>query len=59
MNDGNIITDPNEIADDFNEYFIKVGPNLAEKIPPSNVNFSSYLFIYLLFLDQLRKMKSR
>ena len=43
MNDGNIINDPNEIANNFNEYFVDVGPKLAEKIPPSNVNSSSYL----------------
>ena len=42
MKDGNIITDPNEIANNLNEYFVNVGPKLAEKIPPSNVNFSSY-----------------
>ena len=31
MKDGNIITDPNEIANNFNEYFVNVGPKLAEK----------------------------
>lgn len=45
MKDGNIITHPNEIANKFNGYmyFVNVGPKLAEKIPPSNVNFSFYL----------------
>ena len=43
MKDDNIITDPNEIANNFNDYFVNVGPKLADKIPPSNVNFSSYL----------------
>ena len=43
MKDDNIITDSNEIANNFNDYFVNVGPKLADKIPPSNVNFSSYL----------------
>ena len=43
MKDDNIITDPNEIANNFNDYFVNAGPKLADKIPPSNVNFSSYL----------------
>lgn len=43
MKDGNVITEPNEIANNFNEYFVNVGPKLADKIPPSSVNFSSYL----------------
>ena len=43
MKDGNIITDPIEIANNFNEYFVNVGPKLAAKISPNSVNFSSYL----------------
>lgn len=35
MKGDNIITDPNEIANNFNQYFVNVGPKLAEKIPPS------------------------
>ena len=41
MKDDNIITDSNEIANNFNDYFVNVGPKLADKIPPSNMNFSS------------------
>ena len=33
----------NVIADKFNEFLIKLGSNLASKIPPSNKNFVSYL----------------
>ena len=32
-----------EIANKLNEYFIKVGPNLAEKLPVSNINFETFL----------------
>ena len=38
-----VITDPAEISNKFNEYFINVGPNLASKIPVSDMNFSNYL----------------
>ena len=31
------------IADTFNKFFIYVGSNLADKIPPSETNFKSYL----------------
>ena len=58
MKDGNIITDPNEIANNFNEYFVNVGPKLADKIPPSNMNFSSYLPANnqnSIFLDPIRE----
>ena len=37
------ITDINIIADKFNEFFINIRSNLAAKIPPSNMNFDSYL----------------
>lgn len=63
MKDGNVITEPNEIANNLNEYFVNVGPKLADKIPPSSVNFSSYLPASnqdSIFLDpELQKMKSR
>lgn len=32
----NVITDPNEIATKFNEYFVNVRPNLAAKIPANS-----------------------
>lgn len=33
--DGNVITDPQSIAINFNEFFSEVGPPLASKIPSS------------------------
>ena len=48
------ITAPAEISNKFNEYFINVGPNLAAKIPDSDINFSNYLgerSIKSIFLD--------
>ena len=46
----NSITDKKIIADKFNEFFINIGSNLAAKIPPSNMNFDSYLpHIYTIF----------
>ena len=37
------ITDKKIIADKFNKFFINIGLNMAAKIPPSNMNFDSYL----------------
>ena len=37
------ITDKNIIAETFNKFFIKIGFNLADKIPPSSTNFELYL----------------
>jgi hypothetical protein len=40
----NIIDDPHKIANHFNNYFINVGPNLANKIKQNdNNNFDKYL----------------
>jgi len=64
-----LITDPTEISNKSNEYFINVGPNLATKIPVSDINFSNYLderSIKSIFLDpvtenevefEIRKLK--
>ena len=43
VKDGKMISDPNEIGEHFNEYFINPGPNLADKIPTSIRKFDSYL----------------
>ena len=43
VKDRKMTYDPNEIAEHFNEYFINLGPNLADKIPASLRNFDSYL----------------
>ena len=37
------INDKKIIADKFNDFFINIGWNLAGKIPPSSMNFDSYL----------------
>ncbi len=40
----NIVNDPHKIANNFNDYFINVGPNLANKIKHNdNNNFKKYL----------------
>ena len=40
----NIIEDPNEIASKFNDYFINIGPTLANKIKHNeNESFEKYL----------------
>ena len=36
------ITDTKTIANSFNIVFVKIGPNLASKIPKSDVNFEAY-----------------
>ena len=52
------ITYKKTIAEEFNSYFINVGPKLATKIPPSNTNFESYLpNITTSFLEKPLKEK--
>ena len=49
-----IISDPVEISNKFNEYFISVGPKLAERIQNNNVNFTTFLgerSVNSIFLD--------
>ena len=41
--DDNTITDPIEIAQNFNNFFTLIGPNLQKKIPPTKQNFTDYL----------------
>ena len=43
LDDGRVIENSQEIANKLNEYFVKVGPNLAEKLPPSDESFEKYL----------------
>ena len=54
-------SDPNEIAEHFNEYFINLaGPNLAVKRPTSLRNFDSYLgesYLNPIFLKAMTIMK--
>ena len=39
----NTITDPVEIAQNFNNFFTSVGANLQKKISPTKENFTDYL----------------
>ena len=41
--EGEILTNPQDIAEGFNDYFAKIGPNLASKIGTSNCNFENYI----------------
>ena len=41
--EGEILTNPQDIAEGFNDYFSKIGPNLASKIGTSNCNFENYI----------------
>ena len=41
--DSRVITDHLEIADTFCSYFTNIGPNLASKIPSTNLSFQSFL----------------
>ena len=43
VKDRKMTYDPNEIAEHFNEYFINLRPNVADKIRASLRNFDSYL----------------
>jgi hypothetical protein len=43
-NSNNNVSNPLEIANKFNEYFVKIGPQLAKKIPKNdNITYESYL----------------
>ena len=44
LNDkGSNISDPKKIADLFNKYFVKVGPNIDERIPKARKHFIEYM----------------
>ena len=40
---GQIITNPADIVDRFNNFFVNIGPDLASRIPPTDINFTKYL----------------
>ena len=42
-NNDEIVSDPETIANKFNEYFVNVGVSLANKIPENSGEFCSYL----------------
>ena len=41
--DGSLTDDLDVIANKFNEYFSNIGPNLANRIPPSTISFKHFL----------------
>ena len=53
--EGNIIEDNRKIADHFNDYFINVGPKLAQTIPPSNRSFYGFFRKSRFQFDILRR----
>ena len=42
-NSGTIITDPTVISNEFNDFFVNVGPNLASKIQSTGKHYYDYL----------------
>ena len=40
---GHVTTDPKAIEENFNDFFINIGKNLAAKIPTTSHHFASYL----------------
>ena len=40
---GTIITDPSIISNEFNDFFVNVGPNLASKIHHTGKDYYDYL----------------
>jgi exonuclease III len=43
MLEGEHLTDPKIIVSKFNDFFTNIGKNLANKIPPTSIQFSSFL----------------
>ena len=41
--EGEILANPEDIAEGFNNYFSNIGPNLASKIGTSNCDFEHYI----------------
>ena len=43
LDNNEVISDKNRIADEFNKFFVSIGPKLANKIPKNRKNYQSYL----------------
>ena len=43
INNNNLITEPTEIANNFNNYFSSIGQNLQSKIHQRDLNYKKYL----------------
>ena len=54
-NSNNNVSNPLEIANKFNEYFVKIGPQLAKKIPKNvNITYERYLngnYVESMFIE--------
>ena len=59
--EGNIVEDNRKIADHFNDYFINVGPKLAQTIPPSNRSFMDFFWeiAFLIRYSSTQYLKQR
>ena len=56
LNNGKVISDPLEIANQFNEYFVNVGPSLAKIFKGSSANFMNHLrgtYMNSMFLNEI------
>ena len=56
MINGAQIQDPLVIAEEFNNYFVNIGPNLAQNIPDADLDFRHFLKMrnsHTLFLDPI------
>ena len=59
--------DPNLIANDFNDYFVNIGPNLAKKFNRDSDRFFKFLtgsyndsmFLYDTSYDEVHKVKTK
>jgi len=43
VDSGKLITDKNAIVQKFYDFFVNIGPTLASKIQPTNINCKEYL----------------
>jgi hypothetical protein len=43
IENGDTVTDPHQISNDFNEYFVNIGPKLADEIGNEHKRFDQYL----------------
>ena len=56
MINGAQIQDPLVIAEEFNNYFVNIGPNLAQNIPDADLDFKHFLKMrnpQSMFLDPI------
>ena len=66
MLSGQIIDNPNQIPEHFNDFFINIGPNQVSQIPDTYTHFSTYLsksthntmFFNLITDDDLEVIKN-